>query len=250
MASTPLSRAILRLPFRVFGTRPYSTTQSHLQQPNYAAPSSPSTRTAVSEPPPPPSSSSSPPRPITTAQGLINSLTQQQQPRQPQQQQQPPTSQPRSAIAETQSLYRANDLSRHIHRRFRPGDVYAPHDLSPTEQEKWRPRRNTPKDAPLPSSKKSVREDAFDVLAIHPLAEFKNPAMMTEYVTSMGRIRHRRETGLRGVNQRRVARAVRRAVGMGLLPSVHKHPEMLEREAVELARRRGTGRYRFGGMRR
>ncbi len=54
---------------------------------------------------------------------------------------------------------------------------------------------------------------------------------MTEYMTTMGRIRHSRETGLRAVNQRRIAKAIRRAVGMGLMPSVHKHPEMLEAEA-------------------
>lgn len=59
---------------------------------------------------------------------------------------------------------------------------------------------------------------------------------MWEYMTSMGRIRHRKETGLRSVNQRRIAKAIRRAVGMGLIPSVHKHPEMLEAEAT--ARRR------------
>jgi len=57
--------------------------------------------------------------------------------------------------------------------------------------------------------------------------------MMSEYMTSMGRIRHRKDTGLRAVNQRKIAKAIRRAVGMGLLPSVHKHPEMLEAEAKE-----------------
>lgn len=43
----------------------------------------------------------------------------------------------------------------------------------------------------------------------------------------MGRIKHSSETGLRPVNQRKMAKAVRRAVGMGLHPSVHKHPEIL-----------------------
>ncbi len=47
----------------------------------------------------------------------------------------------------------------------------------------------------------------------------------------MGRIRHSSDTGLRAVNQRRIAKAIRRAIGMGLMPSVHKHPEMLEAEA-------------------
>lgn len=62
---------------------------------------------------------------------------------------------------------------------------------------------------------------------------------MTEYMTTMGRIRHSRETGLRAVNQRRIAKAIRRAVGMGLMPSVHKHPEILEAEATALANRGG-----------
>ena len=54
---------------------------------------------------------------------------------------------------------------------------------------------------------------------------------MSEYMTNMGRIKHRRETGLRAVNQRKIAKAIRRAVGMGLLPSVHEHPEVLEVKA-------------------
>ena len=57
--------------------------------------------------------------------------------------------------------------------------------------------------------------------------------MMSEYMTPMGRIKHRKETGLRAVNQRKIAKAIRRAVGMGLHPSVHKHPEVLEVEAKE-----------------
>lgn len=59
--------------------------------------------------------------------------------------------------------------------------------------------------------------------------------MMSEYMTSMGRIRHRRETGLRAVNQRKIAKAIRRAVGMGLIPSVHEHPEVLEMKAKDRA---------------
>ncbi|KAI4286178.1 MAG: hypothetical protein L6R35_004462, partial [Caloplaca aegaea] len=78
----------------------------------------------------------------------------------------------RSAVDETASSYRASDLSSHLHRRFRPGDIYAPHDLSPVEQAKHRPRRgalaarDTP---PLPSSKSRRPADAFDALALHPL---------------------------------------------------------------------------------
>lgn len=46
-------------------------------------------------------------------------------------------------------------------------------------------------------------------------------------MTDMGRIKHSSETGLRAVNQRRIAKAIRRSIGMGLMPSVHKHPEIL-----------------------
>ncbi|KAI4113351.1 MAG: hypothetical protein LQ338_008188, partial [Usnochroma carphineum] len=188
--------------------------------------------------PPPASSSptSSSRRPVQSLSDLYQASTRQPTP------QQKPSSSASSALAETASAYRASDLATHFHRRFRHGDIYAPHDLSPTEQQKFRARRAPPRDTPLPPSAKSKRQDAFDVLNIHPLTEYKNFAMMSaEFVTSMGRIKGRRETGLRGVNQRRVAKAVRRAVGMGLVPSVHRHPEMLEREAQEMARRRGRG---------
>ena len=59
----------------------------------------------------------------------------------------------------------------------------------------------------------------------------QNFSIMSEYVTQIGRIKHRKQTGLRAVNQRKIAKAIRRAVGMGLMPSVHKHPEVLEVEA-------------------
>ena len=60
----------------------------------------------------------------------------------------------------------------------------------------------------------------------------------------MGRILHRKETGLRPVNQRRISKAIRRAVSMGLMPSVHRHPEILEAEAEARDRRRA----RNGGI--
>jgi len=43
-----------------------------------------------------------------------------------------------------------------------------------------------------------------------------------------GRIRAVADTGLRPVNQRRMAKAVRRAIGLGIHPSVHRHPELLK----------------------
>ena len=59
----------------------------------------------------------------------------------------------------------------------------------------------------------------------------QNFSIMSEYMTPMGRIKHRSTTGLRPVNQRKIAKAIRRSIGLGLMPSVHKHPEILAAEA-------------------
>ena len=56
--------------------------------------------------------------------------------------------------------------------------------------------------------------------------------MLGEFVTPMGRIRHSSDTGLRPRNQRKMAKAVRRMIGMGFMPSVHRHPEILMKEAI------------------
>ncbi|OBT97481.2 hypothetical protein VE01_04395 [Pseudogymnoascus verrucosus] len=122
----------------------------------------------------------------------------------------------------------AEDLARHkmatkvtkqISRRWKTGDVYAPHDLSEVEMKKWKQR-----------GKPAV--DVFDVLELDPLVEYRNFAMLSEYMTPMGRIMHSNDTGLRSKNQRRIAKAIRRAVGMGFMPSVHRHPEILMKEST------------------
>lgn len=57
---------------------------------------------------------------------------------------------------------------------------------------------------------------------------------MSEYITEQGRIRPRSQTGLRPVNQRRLAKAIRRAQALGLMPSIHKHPELLRKEQKKI----------------
>ncbi|GAB7344411.1 hypothetical protein MBLNU457_2263t1 [Dothideomycetes sp. NU457] len=112
------------------------------------------------------------------------------------------------------------DMSKQITRRWRAGDVYAPHDLTGVEMSKWKKVHQ----------KGRPKKDAFDVLRLNPLDLYKNFTVMSEYVTEMGRIKPRSETGLRPVNQRKVAKAIRRAIGIGLMPSVHKHPELLRKD--------------------
>ena len=132
----------------------------------------------------------------------------------------------------------ANDTIKLVEGQFTrswiPGDIYAPHDLSPVEQLKARSARmNSAKARALAGSEVQTSRkkipggrDVLDELNIDPRKEYKNFAMLGEFVTDMGRIRHSKETGLRARNQRRMAKALRRAVGLGLIPSVHRHPEL------------------------
>ncbi|KAM3075133.1 hypothetical protein ACMFMG_007410 [Clarireedia jacksonii] len=106
------------------------------------------------------------------------------------------------------------DLSKLITRKWKAGDVYAPHDLSDVEMAKWR-------------KKDRITLDVFDVLKFKPLEQYKNFSVLSEYMTTMGRIKGSKETGLRPVNQRKIAKAIRRSIGMGLMPSVHRHPAIL-----------------------
>lgn len=56
---------------------------------------------------------------------------------------------------------RKEDFSKQMYRRWKEGDVYAPHDLTGAEQKKWKYGRKTP------------QTDAFDVLGINPITEYK-----------------------------------------------------------------------------
>jgi small subunit ribosomal protein S18 len=56
---------------------------------------------------------------------------------------------------------RRSQFQRQIFRKWQPGDVYSPQDLSGTEQKKWKTGRKKP------------QSDAFDVLGINPVLEYK-----------------------------------------------------------------------------
>jgi small subunit ribosomal protein S18 len=51
--------------------------------------------------------------------------------------------------------------------------------------------------------------------------------LLSDFVSETGRIKHSNLTGLKPKNQRKVAKAIRRAIGSGLMPSVHRHPEVI-----------------------
>ncbi|KAI1188109.1 ribosomal protein S18 [Nemania serpens] len=110
----------------------------------------------------------------------------------------------------------SDDHMRQLPRRWRAGDVYSPHDMSPTEMTKW--RKNTAR-----------KQDLVDLLGLRPLDMYRNFSVISEFMTPHGRIKRAVDTGLRPVNQRKMAKAIRRAIGLGLHPSVHHHPELLMR---------------------
>lgn len=72
-----------------------------------------------------------------------------------------PLAKPRSSAEEMEAFARTEDYTKHMYRRWKSGDVYAPHDLSGPEQKKWKFGRTTP------------QSDAFDVLGINPINEYK-----------------------------------------------------------------------------
>jgi small subunit ribosomal protein S18 len=101
-------------------------------------------------------------------------------------------------------------------RRWQTGDVYAPHDLSEAEMRKGKRTRRSP--------------DMVDLYGIKPMDMYRNFNFLAFFMTPGGQIQHSNMTQLRPVNQRKVARAIRRAIGLGLMPSVHRHPEILKHE--------------------
>lgn len=128
-------------------------------------------------------------------------------------------------------------LAFQLRREWKVGDVYAPHDMSPAEMKKW-------------AKKERPDRDVFDILAVDPLSLYKvrreeanygdawanvlqNVAVMTDFVSETGRIKPRTETGLRPVNQRKIAKAIRRAIALGLMPSAYKHPMLIKAEKLK-----------------
>lgn len=66
-------------------------------------------------------------------------------------------------LADLERTYTREDLDRQVTRRWKGGDVYAPHDLSAMEMEKWKRQRNRP----VP------KFDVLDQLGLDPLKHYK-----------------------------------------------------------------------------
>ncbi|KAG8956677.1 hypothetical protein FRC04_000155 [Tulasnella sp. 424] len=73
-----------------------------------------------------------------------------------------------------------------------------------------------------PSAGRAKLRDPFHILGINPAKEFRNARLMSDFVTDMGMIKNRGATGLTRKNQRMVAKAIKRARNMGILPMFSK----------------------------
>lgn len=58
----------------------------------------------------------------------------------------------------------------------------------------------------------------------------QNFALIEHFTSPSAMIKHSKYTRLRPVNQRKVAKMVRRVQGMGIYPTVHSHPEMIREQ--------------------
>lgn len=71
-------------------------------------------------------------------------------------------------LAELQRTATRKDLEQQLPRRWKVGNVYAPHDLSGVEMSKWKRSRRKPKS----------KRDALDDLGLNPLKEYKVCSLM------------------------------------------------------------------------
>ncbi|KAG4305684.1 hypothetical protein PORY_000594 [Pneumocystis oryctolagi] len=99
---------------------------------------------------------------------------------------------------------------------FKSSQLYSPKDLSFEENQAYR------------YYKKPVKEDPWKQLHTTPLKQYKSFNVLSDFITEMGRILPREETGCSAKHQRQLAKAIRRCRGIGLLSTVRRHPSYIE----------------------
>jgi small subunit ribosomal protein S18 len=72
------------------------------------------------------------------------------------------------------------------------------------------------------SRAEAERNDIFRQLEIDPVHEAFNSHLMSAFVTDMGKIQNRAQTKLTWRSQRKVAKAIRRAKHIGIIPWLSK----------------------------
>lgn len=105
---------------------------------------------------------------------------------------------------------------------FANGHYYGPYTLAPDSLTNQFRRRAPPLLGP--SKREAMKTDPIHILGLKPskpsLADdsYKNGALLSEYISEMGRILPRNLTGLTRKSQRSIGKAIRRARALGILP--------------------------------
>ncbi|TNY20626.1 STE/STE11/cdc15 protein kinase [Rhodotorula diobovata] len=123
-----------------------------------------------------------------------------------------------SSPGAAQELQSQTSVLRHLSRN----QVISPQHLSPRHLlVPYQPRPNFALAHPLgPPTSFAETHDPFVRYGLDPLRDAAtNPFVLSEFVTSMGKIKSRGKTGLQRKSQRRVGKAVRRARSMGIIPT-------------------------------
>lgn len=102
-------------------------------------------------------------------------------------------------------------------KKFQRGSIYDPFDFSLA-------RIHLDKKFGLNSH---PMNDMFEKFGINPLDLYTNPEVLSQFVSSTGKILHRDVTGLSAKNQRRISKAIRRCQAIGLMSKTHKDVSLL-----------------------
>ncbi|KAH6915026.1 hypothetical protein BKA70DRAFT_1396328 [Coprinopsis sp. MPI-PUGE-AT-0042] len=108
-------------------------------------------------------------------------------------------------------------------REIKPSRVVRPIDLSYDQRVSKYNRRRPSQVAP--TSREARSRDVFHQLDLDPLSLATYPLIMSHFVTEMGLIKPRTQTGLTVKSQRRLGKAIRRARMMGVIPILSRLPE-------------------------
>ncbi|KAG9285923.1 hypothetical protein G9A89_013348 [Geosiphon pyriformis] len=138
----------------------------------------------------------------------------------------------RSTVMKTASGVgvRTQETPARFNKIFMAGQVYKPLDLSEASPLSGKPR----------FKKSKPTTDVFKILKINPLFEYKNFNLLSGFVSDMGRILPRSQTGITKKNQRRLTKAINRARSFGLLPSTHRRPLVETHQYLEGTQRGST----------
>lgn len=101
-----------------------------------------------------------------------------------------------------------------------PPKILTPNELTPAKcanDRKFSRRPVVPPPAPV-----TRYNDIFRQLNLDPLDFTLNPAVLSTYTSEMGKIYSRNVTGLSARSQRRLAKAIRRARMIGVLPQLSR----------------------------